>query len=46
MLSECLTATALFALTCASVLLLMKVCGYEPKAPRRSGQPQRSQDRP
>jgi hypothetical protein len=43
---ECLAATAVFALTCGAVLLFMKVCGYEPKAPKPPTQPQRRQDHP
>jgi hypothetical protein len=46
MVLECLAATAVFGLTCGAVLLLMKVCGDEPTAPRRPTQPRRSQDRP
>jgi hypothetical protein len=46
MVLECLTATAMFALTCGAVLLFMKLSGYEPTAPRQSGPPERSQDRP
>jgi hypothetical protein len=46
MVVECLAATAVFALTCGAVLLFMKVCGYEPKASTRRGQPRRSQDHP
>jgi hypothetical protein len=46
MVLECLGATAVFALTCGAVLLFMKLCGYEPRAPRQPGPPQRSQDRP
>jgi hypothetical protein len=46
MVLECLATTAVFALTCGAVLLFMKLCGYEPTAPRQPRQPQRSQDRP
>jgi hypothetical protein len=45
MVLECLAATAVFALTCGTVLLFMKLRGYEPTTPRQPGQPQRSQDR-
>jgi hypothetical protein len=46
MVLECLAATAVFALTFGAVLLFMKVCGYEPTAPKRPMQPQRPQGHP
>jgi hypothetical protein len=46
MVLECLADTAMFALTCGAVPWFMKLCRYEPTAPRQPGQPRRPQDRP